>query len=228
MSKKPYYDHERAYKRLKEIGGKSFRDLNPNGKSIKGDFYDITIFLESPYCPEGGKALDLGCGGGQASFMLYDKGFDVLGLDYAETAVEIARKNAQRLAKKVIFERADILNLEEIVSETFDLVIDNHVSHCILPQDRERYFSEASRILKPGGVYFGTVMAIKELFKPEDLIDMDVDPETRIHKNGNRYLVTEKELIEGLVSHGLFPLSIKKDHFDKPSYMDLTVYAKKK
>jgi len=219
-----YYDHEGFYRKIKEEGGKSWEHLFDNPEP----YHELIEFLRSNYCPEGRKAIDLGCGGGQASFMLFDKGFDVLGVEYAETAVEIAKGNARNLGKSVDFRRGDILNLEGVTSESFDLVVDNHVSHCILPQDRPRYFSETSRLLKQGGIYFGSVMAVTDPFKPEDLEAMNLDPETRIHKKGNRFLVTEKEFMEELVLHGLFPLSIKKDNFDRPSYMDLTVYAKKK
>lgn len=229
MAREPYYDHEDGYKKLKEIGGKAFADL----QSDKSDdpmhpFHEFLEFIRSNYAPKGGRAIDLGCGGGQVSFILCDYSFEVVGIDYSQTAIEIAGENAKELGKQVTFERGDILDLKGIVSESFDLVVDNHVSHCILPQDRERYFSETSRILKPKGIYFGTVMAIREPSKPEEIIDMDVDPETRIYKSGKRYVVTRDEFIQELVSHRLFPLSIKEDNFDRPSYMDLTIYAKKR
>jgi len=230
MAREPYYNHEDGYKELRDRSGKAWDDLFEGNKKDNPNhpYHEFLEFIKSDYAPKGGRAIDLGCGGGQVSFFLCDYGFEVVGIDYSQTAIEIARENAKELGKQVIFERGDILDLKGIVSESFDLVVDNHVSHCILPQDRGRYFSEASRILKPEGIYFSSVMAIREPSKPEEIMDMGVDPETRIYKSGKRYVVTRDEFIRELVSHGLFPLSIKEDNFDRPSYMDLTIYAKKR
>lgn len=118
-----YYDHESAYKKIKERGEKFWSSGPGNTGDIKGNpYYELIEFLRSPYRPENGKAIDLGCGGGQASFLLNDYGFEVVGVDYSQTAVEMARDNARELKKQIIFEKADILDLKNINSESFDFI----------------------------------------------------------------------------------------------------------
>ena len=43
----------------------------------------------------GGTALDLGCGAGTNALKLADRGWSVIGVDWAEHAVELATRSAQ-------------------------------------------------------------------------------------------------------------------------------------
>ena len=52
-----------------------------------------------------GRALDIGCGEGFYSLYLASLGFDVVGIDLSDRAVELARQNAKRAGLNVSFGR---------------------------------------------------------------------------------------------------------------------------
>src|SRR5690348_14932772 len=89
-----YYDHEPAYAKIAAQGGRGWDDLTPDidQRSYEG----LDAFLASPWGPRQGQTvLEIGCGGGQASLRTARLGARVTGIDFSETAIALARKNAQ-------------------------------------------------------------------------------------------------------------------------------------
>ena len=188
-----YYDHERAYRMIAEVGGRGWDDL-PTLPDQQCDSYEaLGEFLASPFAVPG-DALDLGCGGGQVSMKLAALGYRTVGVDFAPTAIELARRNAPELR----FEVGDCLALE-LPAASFDLAIDNHVLHCIIGDDRARFLREIARVLRPGGLLFSDTMSREG---PVDWDTFGFDPTTHISKHGNRYLVGEAELDDELAAAG--------------------------
>ena len=100
------------------------------------------------------KAIELGCGAGNYVIYLAKKGFDATGVDFAETAVEIAKQSALRNGVWCKFITADVLgNLNEIPGK-YDFVYDWDLLHHIFPQYRRKYLENVCRIMKPEGYYF--------------------------------------------------------------------------
>ena len=103
-----------------------------------------------------GRALDIGCGEGADALWLAERGWNVLGIDVSDVAIDRARDEAQsRLAPggpglpgRAEFQRAD---LREWVPESrsFDLVIAFFVH---LPVDeRDLVFTRLAESVAPGG-----------------------------------------------------------------------------
>jgi SAM-dependent methyltransferase len=184
-SVRTYYDHERAYRMIVDAGGAGWDDLPTLPASQTGSYVALDAFLASPFVVPG-DALDLGCGGGQASLKLAACGYRVVGVDFAPTAIELARRNAPELQ----FVVGDCLALE-LSAASFDLAVDNHVLHCIIGLDRARFLREIARVLRPGGLLFSDTMSREG---PVDFDRFNFDPTTFISRNGNRYLVAETEL----------------------------------
>ncbi|MDZ4121177.1 MAG: class I SAM-dependent methyltransferase, partial [Candidatus Cloacimonadaceae bacterium] len=110
-----------------------------------------------------GKVLDLGCGAGNLSFWLEEKGLQVSGCDISETAIEWAKEAAQDRGSSVAFRVEDATRALTYASDSFDLVVDNHCLHCIIGDDREQYLKEVERILKPGAFYLLSTMCSDSL-----------------------------------------------------------------
>ncbi len=98
--------------------------------------------------------LDSGCGTGEHALMLAERGMDVLGIDIAPTAVDLARAKAGERKLSAEFEVGDALELEQL-GRTFATVIDSGVFHIFFAEtDRARYVKSLASVLQPGGVLY--------------------------------------------------------------------------
>ena len=73
------------------------------------------IELAAP--PKGGLSLDVGCGTGYFTYHAAKKGANILGIDYAEEGINIAKKKYKH--KNLKFEKLDVKN----VKEKFDIIV---------------------------------------------------------------------------------------------------------
>lgn len=86
-----------------------------------------------------------------------------------------------------------------MTAPAFNLAIDNHVLHCLIGDDRDRFLREVARVLRPGGVLFSDTMSREGAFDPAR---MGCDPATFVSVRGNRYWTSERELDEALAAAG--------------------------
>lgn len=87
--------------------------------------------------------LDVGCGTGDLTDQIRQKGFDVLGIDQSVSMVE----EAKRLYPLTEFQHQDILTATS--SATYDVVFSNAVFHWI--NDQDRLLDQIHKLLNPGG-----------------------------------------------------------------------------
>lgn len=203
------YDHEPAYLRIKAKGGRGWDDLGP--VPTTDSYVALARFLGSPHAPPPGtRALDLGCGGGQASRLLAERGLLVTGIDYSETAVELARENARAWGIAATFLRDDALTLATQATGSFGLVVDNHVLHCIVDApSRAAVLAQIARVLVPAGLLASDTMSCEEGFDPERY---GADPPTRVARNRTRIWVSEAELDQELRAAGFTVLHRARRH----------------
>ena len=101
---------------------------------------------------EGDPVLDLGSGAGNDCFVarqIAGKEGKVIGLDFTESMIEKARINADKLGyKNVEFRLGEIENMP-IGGKSIDVIISNCVMNLV--PDKQKAFSEALRVLVPGG-----------------------------------------------------------------------------
>jgi ubiquinone/menaquinone biosynthesis C-methylase UbiE len=120
---------------------------------------------------EGETIIDLGSGAGFDSFLAANaagKKGKVIGIDMTSGMVEKARKNAEKDGyDNVEFVLAEIEDIP-LPDGTADLIISNCVIN--LSPDKDKVFSEAYRLLKPGGrVMVSDIVLRKDL--PESILD---------------------------------------------------------
>ena len=138
-SRRVYYDHEPAYRKFREEGGTGWKSSNLRA---------FNRFLESEYFPEPGRALDLGCGGGELAILLATRGWEVTGVEFSETALEMARENAQRAGVGIEFLHGDVTQPLPVPPAAYALVVDNAVRHCLIGStDRMAFMANAFRAL---------------------------------------------------------------------------------
>lgn len=98
-----------------------------------------------------GTALDLGCGEGGDAMWLAERGWQVVGVDISETALQRAAEDADArgVGDRIEFQPHDLS--ESFPDGDFDLVSAQFL-HSTLPLDRTRIFERAANVIRPGGV----------------------------------------------------------------------------
>lgn len=95
------------------------------------------------------KVLDIGCGGGLLSNYLATKGHSVTGIDLSKSSLETAQKYDQ--TKLVTFICADGTQIP-LPDGSYDVVCAmDFLEHV---EDPAKVVAEASRLLRPGGIFF--------------------------------------------------------------------------
>ena len=134
-----------------------YYDLIYSNKDYKIEV-DYIISLIKKYAPEARSILDLGCGTGRHANLLAECGYVVVGVDYSEVMINIARNKLdtdyKRNAKNLTFLQGDARNFKS--KHKFDLVISLfHVfSYLNSNEDVENYFRTISCNLAPHGFAF--------------------------------------------------------------------------
>ncbi len=95
------------------------------------------------------RALDLGCGTGTYSVVLAEAGYEVIGVDFVDAALEMARDRARDANVAVDFQRADVCEYHS--EESFDLILDSGCMHSLSDKERLVYRQKLLSWLRPGG-----------------------------------------------------------------------------
>lgn len=112
-------------------------------------FFKKHIDRFSGMVPKGGKILDLGCGSGRGSKPLFDRGFFVIGIDFSDTMLQLARNRAPAVS----FQKMDMRKLK-FADESFDGIWSSFSLIHIPKKDVKKVLKECKRVLKPGGIMF--------------------------------------------------------------------------
>jgi SAM-dependent methyltransferase len=100
----------------------------------------------------GKKACVLGSGDNYAAFALAGLGADVTSVDISQAQLDVAARRADQLGLDVHFVRGDITALPALADNTFDFACSTN-GVMVWITDPKGYYSEACRILKPGGIF---------------------------------------------------------------------------
>lgn len=98
--------------------------------------------------------LDSGCGTGEHALLAASMGFDVTGVDIAQSAIERARAKARARGLLVDFLVGDVLDLRNVdrLHRTFRSAIDTGCFHTFANADRPIYAASLAEVFEPGGI----------------------------------------------------------------------------
>jgi SAM-dependent methyltransferase len=98
-----------------------------------------------------GSIVDIGCGTGENTLLLAERGLDAWGVDVAPTALGLARGKARLRGLVATFVEGDALGLD-MLGRTFDGAIDVGCFHTFDDRDRVRYVASVASVIASGGL----------------------------------------------------------------------------
>ena len=107
-------------------------------------------------------------GDNEVVFAMAGMGAKVTSVDISEEQLKIAQQRARTLGLEVSFVRSDATDLHMIDDDSFDVVYTG-IGAAVWMSDIRRYFCEAVRILRPGGLFI-----IKDIHPFVPLLSHDV------------------------------------------------------
>jgi len=130
---------------------------NYNGHRLRSRETRVLQFLDSLRLPKNAKILELGYGAGMTSAKIYQRGFNLIGIDISNKLQKIATKNCQKVTpqNKATF-KFQVGNAEQLdfPDNTFDCVIGLGFIHYLARPIT--CIKEAKRVLKPNGHFIIT------------------------------------------------------------------------
>ncbi|HEY95730.1 MAG TPA: class I SAM-dependent methyltransferase [Dehalococcoidia bacterium] len=178
---KYYLRYDDRYRRMHAEG---FEKWISSPEDNSGVLKSIDKFLEYAGCePSGTKIIEFGCGEGFVAEHLLSHGYDYLGLDISESAIEKAREHIGSKEKNS-FILADILNdLDRIPDASYDMIFDNQCFHMLVTDaHRRNYLKDVRRILKKDGKAF-----FRECVQEEEFTQSISNFRDWLDKTGNEY-----------------------------------------
>ena len=107
--------------------------------------------LAADHAPYPGKLAALGCGKGHDALLFAESGFEVVGFDFAPSAISEAIATAKARAIKAQFLQRDIFALDKEFADSFNYVLEHTCFCAIDPKKRSQYVEVVKSILCPGG-----------------------------------------------------------------------------
>jgi methyl halide transferase len=164
----------------------------------------LTNLLTSDQAPPPGRMAALGIGSGQDALRFAAAGFDVVGFDFAPTAIARARQNAATQGLNAEFVQHDIFALAPAWHHSFDYVLEHTCFCAIEPTLRSPYVQVVRQLLRPqgklialffthsrdGGPPFGvTPQAIRDYFEPDfEVLRLQPAMDSIEQRQGEEYL----------------------------------------
>ena len=161
--------------------------------------------LKSNNAPSPGRIVVLGSGSGHDAMLFAETGFEVVGVDFAPSAVARSRTMAAaRGVKNIQFLQRNMFELEAALHHTFDYVLEHTCFCAIDPVLRPNYVKLVQQLLKPqgklialfythgrqGGPPFGVKpQAVSGYFTPEfEVLRFEPAPDSIARRQGDEHL----------------------------------------
>lgn len=195
-----YSTHDEIYQKLRARGANGWNNEQSE------DYAQMLAFV-APALPTSAsesplQLLELGCGAGNFSALLAERGFSVTGVDISPTAIDWAISRAVERNVNATFRFDNVVQLSSVTENTFDVLVDSHCLHCIIGNDRRQCLESAYRVLKPGGTLVVLTMC-GEVTNPQMLLSFAPLSKTVLHGGRpTRYIGSAKDITAELSDAG--------------------------
>ena len=157
------------------------------------------------------RAIDLGCGTGDAVIKLAQRGMSVIGIDWSSDALGKAEQKAKLVdVKGISFEEADLNKLEELnIENTADVILSKLVIAFV--EDKKKFCLKVKSLLSKDGVFIIQTPVLHDdiEYAPEDkpgiavkykeFNDLLVDIFSEVNELNHSYYSDKGDLVTYLV-----------------------------
>lgn len=158
---------------LKEYGVGQAGEVNKSGKTCGDKKQDET---EKNLAAERNTVLDLGCGTGTLTGMLWKAGFDMIGIDNSEEMLEVAMEKQAGNGGEILYLLQDMREFELYGTVGAVYSVCDSLNYILKDEDMVQVFSLVHNYLYPGGVF---VFDFNTVYKYEKVIGDAVIAENR-------------------------------------------------
>ena len=123
---------------------------------------DAADALES----EANLVLDLGCGTGTFTEMLYDKGYDMIGADLSPEMLSVAMQKKMESGRDILYLNQDMRELDLYSTVGTVVSVCDSVNYILESEELEGVFRDVYKYLFPGGIFlfdFNTVHKYRDV-----------------------------------------------------------------
>lgn len=100
-----------------------------------------------------GLVLELGCGTGNMTRKMADKGYDMIGIDFSEDMLSIARQGSEDREDGILYLCQDMREFELYGTVAAIICVCDSINYILTEEDLSKVFRLASNYLDPGGLF---------------------------------------------------------------------------
>lgn len=173
--------------------------------------------------------LELGCGNGNVTLYMAQKGHEAYGVDIVPEAITWAKQQATRKRLHADFSVGNVATLSAYGNDFFDIVFDANCLFMIIGKERETCVDSVCRVLKPGGIFYAEVHLVNEaikqrmVFSGQDYFDLEGQYST-VQGQPMYYFSREQEFVDLIKRAGLRILRQEKE-VPLPTHRDMPFCA---
>lgn len=132
--------------------------------------------LLKEYEVDDGLVLELGCGTGNATRLLSDAGYDMIGVDNAPDMLEIALEKKEEEGQDILYLCQDMREFELYGTIRAVVSVCDSMNYIMSEEDLRQVFSLVNNYLDPGGIF---IFDMNTRYKYEELLGDNSFCETR-------------------------------------------------
>lgn len=125
---------------------------------------------------ENGLVLDMGCGTGSITEVLYDAGYDMIAIDNSEEMLTIAKDKAEEKGQDILYLIQDMREFELYGTVGAVVSICDSMNYITDPEDLLEVFKLVNNYLDPEGIF---IFDLNTLYKYQEILGDQTIAETR-------------------------------------------------
>ncbi len=111
--------------------------------------------------------LDLGCGTGTLTELLYEKGYDMMGIDNSEEMLRLAMEKREKSGSEILYLCQDMRQIDLYSTVGTVISVCDSINYLLSDEDIEDTFSLVENYLYPGGIF---IFDFNTIYKYETVI----------------------------------------------------------